>query len=77
MSKDDTWNPGSKCVPNCPKPERERRDGVKNEAVEKLQEDAKKRLEGQTMNKRPNIKKKKSRGKDDFGADKMLYAVRS
>ena len=62
MNKDDTWTPGTKCVPNCPKPERERRDGARNEAVEKLQEEAKKRLEGQTISKRPNEKKKKKKG---------------
>ena len=62
ISKDDTWTPGSKCVPNCPKPERERREGAKNEAVEKLQEDAKRRLEGQPMSKRPHVKKKKTKG---------------
>ena len=63
VSKDDTWTPGSKCLPNCPKPVREKRDGSKNEAVEKLKEDAKKRLEGQTISKRPIVKKNKPKGK--------------
>ena len=61
VNNDDNWTPGSKCVPNGPKPVREKRDGAKNEAVEKLQEDAKKRLEGQTISKRP-VPKKKPKG---------------
>ncbi|XP_064632054.1 histone lysine demethylase PHF8-like isoform X2 [Lineus longissimus] len=32
--KDETWNPKAKLEPNCPKPEREPREGTKKEAVE-------------------------------------------
>lgn len=56
--RDEAWNPKTKLLPNCPKPERPVREGVKNEAVESGLAAAAVRLAHLPPPKRPYHRKK-------------------
>ncbi|CAH1784410.1 unnamed protein product [Owenia fusiformis] len=64
--KDETWNPKARLIPNCPKPERPAREGVRRESVESGLAAAAAKLATMPRPKRQYIRKKPKRDRPNM-----------